>query len=93
MIDGMFRAALVAVSFASIGPAYAGRGGGTVADTRLAKFRRGCPIAGLEYSAGRSGTEHFGVALQRGVAISAYREVPRPVNTRHAGVDSGGYLR
>ena len=37
-MNRMLRAALVAVSFASIGPAYAGRGEGTVADTRLAKI-------------------------------------------------------
>jgi hypothetical protein len=37
-MNRMLRAALVAVSFASIGPAYAGRGEGTVADTRLAEI-------------------------------------------------------
>ena len=93
-MNRMLRAALVAVSFASIGPAYAGRGEGTVADTRLAEIPGEAAQSPAQNTPQVAAARNAScVALQRGVAISAYREVPRPVNTRHAGVDSGGYLR
>ena len=56
----MLRAAIAAVSFASIGSAYAGEGEGTVANTLFTRSRAWWPRLRAECSAGRDGAERAG---------------------------------